>query len=93
MVLQALPGVSGQAGGGCDAAGGKVGKGGIIRLAVVLDDLFLAGHTQVLAAQASIGHDDEGDMVVAEWCGVLTIGHCQIVLYSTTKHTAPTAMS
>ena len=67
MVLEALPGVGGDALGGCDAVGGEIGEGGVVGLVVVHEDLALAANAKVLALSLSgVGHGDESDVRVIE---------------------------
>lgn len=73
MVLETLPGVGGEANGGGNTIGRQVRHGGIVRFAIVLDDLLLARDAEVLAVEASVGHDDERDMAVRQGRLVLAV--------------------
>ena len=63
MVFEAFEGAGGQGFGGSGALGGHVGQGGVVRFAIVHQDLVLAADAQVLAGLGGVRHRDEGDVV------------------------------
>lgn len=67
VVFEAFPGAGRKGGRGGNALWGEGGKGGVVGLAVVHQDLALATNAEMFSGGLSgVGHGDEGDVGVGE---------------------------